>query len=351
MPVISYFEGISNMKKIQLEGYAITHEGKIRENNEDNFFLFEKIKEDVNEKQMSFSKVTDAENAVAAVYDGMGGETAGEQASLTAAQYAEPYPMEQIAQKAREQILSANNDVCEKIQECGSRMGTTAVQVYFGDGKACCVNIGDSRCYLFREGQLKQLSKDHSEGQQMIDMGIKTEEEARKSMNWHKLTQHIGIFPEEFTIQPFISEQIDLLDGDIFLLCSDGLTDMVEDTQICYVLKNAGEKGISLKETAEELLQKALINGGKDNTTIVLVRVNVKEGSSSDENVNTDKLQEKDNDTKKSLLSGVLGGIAVLLLIGLLVWYISEKTNLGAKEIELDVTASDQQISEVGFGE
>ena len=302
------------MSGIRLEAYALTHEGNVRGNNEDNFYLFGTYKKDVNEKRMTYSASIGDEDAIAAVYDGMGGEEAGEVASLMAARKSAAYPMEEVRKRSEELIISVNDEVCEKIRERGSRMGTTAVQLYFGSGKACCVNIGDSRGYLFRNGQLKQLSVDHSEGQRMIDMGISTPEEARKSKNWHTLTQHIGIFPEEFVIEPYVSEQIVLQDRDIFLLCSDGLTDMLSNVQISSILEKNENRG--LKETAEDLLQAALANGGKDNTTIVLVKAHT--GN------NAAVKKQNAGDRKPAVYIGigfVIGAVFTLILCIMVLWF------------------------------
>ena len=303
------------MGVFQLEGYALTHEGNVRGNNEDNFYLFGTYKKDVNEKRMTYTDTASCEDVLVAVYDGMGGEEAGEVASLTAAENTKPCTFDSIEKNAVEQLISINDIVCEKIRDRGSRMGTTAVQLFFGGGKARCVNIGDSRAYLLRDGWLKQLSVDHSEGQRMIDMGIKTPEEARKSKNWHELTQHIGIFPEEFGIEPYVGEEIELQKGDLFLLASDGLTDMLEDEQIKEVIMSLVEKGNGLKEAAEKLLENALANGGKDNTTIVLVRVNEEEKDKQKDKQSQSIEEKKDNKSGLFFALGVLAGVVCLLIV------------------------------------
>lgn len=253
-----------------LEGYALTHEGKVRSNNEDNYYLFGGYKSDPAEKHRKDKRKNSGDMALAAVFDGMGGEEAGELASLTAAESVKPSELAEISKTATNQLLSANEKVCCMMRERNVRMGTTAVQLYVENNKAVCVNLGDSRGYMFRSGMLTQLSKDHSEGQRMIDMGFAAEDDVRKKNSWHNLTQHVGIFPDEFLIEPYFSPEIDIHEGDVFLLCSDGLTDMLKDNEIQAVL--IGTEKSSLDVMADKLLKKALGKGGIDNVTIVLLR-------------------------------------------------------------------------------
>lgn len=258
------------MNSFVLKAFVLTHEGKVRSNNEDNYNLFGEYKKDVCVNRTEYEAEAAEGDAVAAVYDGMGGEEAGEVSALLAAEHTEAFPIGEVPVKGPEHLKAVNEMVCDIISRLGRRTGTTAVQVFFGSGKARCVNIGDSRAYLYREGKLTQLSVDHSEGQRMIDLGLATPEAARKSANWHRLTQHIGIMPDEFVIEPHVSEEIELADRDIFLLASDGLTDMLEDVETESILEKVRDG--SLRDAAYALLEAALDAGGRDNTTILLVR-------------------------------------------------------------------------------
>lgn len=148
-------------------------------------------------------------------------------------------------------------------------MGTTLTALYLDQGKAICCNVGDSRCYFMRAGALRQLSADHTEAQQMVNMGILSPEQARKSKSWHKLTQHLGIFPEEFVIEPHFGPPLVLKSGDVFLLCSDGLTDMAADEQIAEILNT----GKNAEQTADALVKLALSQGGRDNVTALVLKV------------------------------------------------------------------------------
>ena len=125
---------------------------------------------------------------------------------------------------------------------------------------------------LFRDGELRQLTTDHCKSQRLIAMGVLTEEQARKHPSKHELTQHLGIFEEEMIIEPEFGEALTLQPGDEFLLCSDGLTDMVEDRDIAALL-GANETPYA---QADALLHTALENGGRDNVTILVLRVDRK---------------------------------------------------------------------------
>ena len=129
-------------------------------------------------------------------------------------------------------------------------------------------NVGDSRIYRFRNRTLTQISMDHSKVQRMISMGLLTPEQARKDPSRHVITQYLGMSPE-VRVSPYIVTDQSLQKGDIYLLCSDGLTDMVEDTQIEAIL----QKEKKLSDAVKALFEEAMKNGGRDNTTIILVHI------------------------------------------------------------------------------
>lgn len=248
---------------------AVSHPGKVRFRNEDNFRVDSFYRKDVTVHEMSQSGKAKPSRFLAAVCDGMGGEADGETASLLAVEGLLPRSFKELPACALEDIRAANLRLCQYItQHGGIRCGSTLAALYIDAGQAVCCNVGDSRVYLFRDGQLTQLTKDHSRAQQMVDMGILTPEKARLSSARHELTQHLGIFEEEMVIEPWIAPPVALISGDRFLLCSDGLTDMVQDTEITQILSGPG----SPKEQADRLLEQALCAGGRDNITILLLR-------------------------------------------------------------------------------
>lgn len=145
-------------------------------------------------------------------------------------------------------------------------MGTTVVVSLFHDNKLSVGHIGDSRMYRLRDSRLEQITKDHSFVQELIDQGLFTKEEARSSNRKNVVTRALGVGPaveaevHEYKVKP----------GDIYLMCSDGLSDLVPDADIETGLK---EHGGNLGEAASYLVNLANAGGGKDNISVVLARV------------------------------------------------------------------------------
>jgi protein phosphatase len=136
----------------------------------------------------------------------------------------------------------------------------------FYDNKAMVAHIGDSRVYRLRGEAFEQITKDHSLLQEQIDSGMITPEQARFSQNKNLVTRALGIDP---TVDPELREY-DTRPGDIWLLCSDGLNDMVSDEDIGLTLQTLSA---NLKLAAQQLVQMANDNGGRDNVSVILVRV------------------------------------------------------------------------------
>ncbi len=145
-------------------------------------------------------------------------------------------------------------------------MGTTVVVLQFYNNTLSLAHIGDSRCYRVRNNKLDQLTKDHSLLQELIDRGFYTAEEAKNSMNKNLVTRALGIDP---VVTVDVQEDI-ALKNDIYLLCSDGLTDLVEDEYIYLTIKRFSD---NLEEAAKQLITKANQNGGKDNISVMLCRI------------------------------------------------------------------------------
>ena len=145
-------------------------------------------------------------------------------------------------------------------------MGTTIIVAVFHDNKVTIGHIGDSRVYRFRDGKLSQVTKDHSFVQELIDKGVYTKEEARESNRKNVVTRALGVSP---TVEAEVHEH-KARSGDVFLMCSDGLTDLVADEDIETTFR---ELGNNLSEVAGHLVNVANASGGKDNISIVLTRV------------------------------------------------------------------------------
>lgn len=251
--------------------------GKKSRINQDNFFANGFINEK-NKSRIKKSFIAKKAEQLLAICDGMGGEAKGEIASYIAVRKLETFRKRYSSLLARFDehmdvyVHHANKAICEYIEGNGGvKMGSTAVVLCVNPqkGEAVSGNIGDSKALMFREGKLKKLSEDHNEAQSMVNLGIITEEEARTHSAKSKLTQHLGIRPDELVLEPFVSDTVILKKGDIFLLCSDGLTDMLSYDSIEKIMKE--EK--SAKKIANKLVTEADAAGGKDNTTVIVAEV------------------------------------------------------------------------------
>ena len=217
--------------------------------------------------------------------DGMGGYNAGEVASgmatsLIASGLTQTWTKDALKRLDRDgatalsqnilqtQVKRANTAIYEAAQKdphCAG-MGTTLVACLFYDNFLTVGHIGDSRLYRMRNDALEQITRDHSLLQEQIDSGLITKEDARSSHNKNLVTRAVGIDPDvDCEIHSY-----DVQEGDIFLLCSDGLNDMIEDDEIQMTLIALRS---NLELTAQQLVQAANDAGGRDNVSVMLVRI------------------------------------------------------------------------------
>ena len=247
-----------------LEFGVRTDQGMVRSNNEDSVFI-------------------NPELGLAILADGMGGGNAGEVASgmattllaedlkhtLGGLRAGEAAAGESRAVGVlREKIAVANESIfrAAEHQPQYSGMGTTLVVALFCDDRLVAAHVGDSRLYRVRAGELTQLTRDHSFLQLQLDAGVITPEEAKNSKQKNIVTRALGIEPK---VESEIHEhQVQL--GDIYVLCSDGLHDMVEGKNIVAALQSPGG---NLESAARRLIQMANDNGGKDNVSVILVKI------------------------------------------------------------------------------
>lgn len=232
---------------------------------------------------------TTPEIGLAVVADGMGGHQAGEVASGMAVDVVTRHVVNVIARQAKtstkhtskkkqdgpsfefeavsEAIALANAAIFELAQSSPncSGMGTTVVVTLFHDNKVCVGHVGDSRLYRYRGGKLELLTEDHSLVQELVTRGLITPEEARSSANKNLVTRALGIEP---TVESQIMEET-LKDKDIYLLCSDGLNDVVPDEITATILQECGD---DLQGAVDRLVAEVNARGGPDNVSIILVQ-------------------------------------------------------------------------------
>ena len=206
---------------------------------------------------------------VFAVADGMGGAQAGEVASSIAARAFEQEidPAESAEKALKDIVQKANTEIHELAEKDSSRagMGTTLTTALVQGDEVSLAHVGDSRAYLFRDGKLKRLTKDHSLVEELRRQGRLTEKEAEEHPQRSVITRALG---------PEARVKVDTMtnparDGDIYLLCSDGLTTMIDEEQIRQILADSK----NLKQAVGKLVDAANDAGGRDNITVILFRV------------------------------------------------------------------------------
>lgn len=220
--------------------------GEIRDTNEDNYLQIE-----------------DTEFKLFAVADGMGGHNAGDVASSVAVEILKDYSFDlnNIAESIVKAINFINGEILKKAKESVDRqgMGTTLTMAILSD-KLYIGHVGDSRAYLLRDNELKQLTEDHSLVNRLLKTDRITAQEAREHPQSHVLLQALGI-DKKVDIDVI---EIEIKADDLFLLCTDGLNCMVEDG----VIKSVLLEEMSLEEKAEKLVRIANEAGGHDNITV-----------------------------------------------------------------------------------
>jgi protein phosphatase len=157
--------------------------------------------------------------------------------------------------------LSIFNSANSNAQYAG--MGTTLVVGVFRDDKFLVGHIGDSRCYRFRAGALEQITRDHSLLQEQIDAGLITQQQAATSSIKNLVTRAVGV---EEMVMLEVNEHV-VEPGDVYMLCSDGLSDMVDDVAIAKIIATNGE----MRQKSEFLIEAANENGGRDNISVILI--------------------------------------------------------------------------------
>lgn len=251
---------------MNFEFAAVTDPGLMRENNEDS---------------VSF----DAARGVAVLADGMGGYNAGEIASAMAVTFvkaeltrwltvaASHCSISDVRHAVEACVVNANQSIynAANANPQFSGMGTTLVVGVFDSRRVLLAHVGDSRCYLWRGGQLSQLTSDHSLLQEQLDAGLITPAQAKVATHKNLVTRALGV--EEGVVVDLMEHSPSV--GDIYLMCSDGLTDMVDDDGLARILSAQTE----LQNRAAALVDAANEAGGRDNISVILIGSKAESGA------------------------------------------------------------------------
>jgi protein phosphatase len=259
------------------------------------------------------------------VCDGMGGHKGGEIASRFAVETIKNHFEKlnsnfDIAHEISNSLEEANKSIIQLAQEDTSLsdMGSTVVLALVKDGQTHYASIGDSRIYRIRNGEIQQMTTDHSLVQQMVDSNMITKDEAKDHPKKNVITKALGINAE---LEPEIYEPFELRENDKLILCSDGLTAHVEENEIREIVKNN-----SPQDSANKLTDLANERGGSDNITVQVASVN-----SIDKNKNSNKI-----------LPYSIFIIALAIVVYALIWF--DVISLGGDKNEISKTGNNSTI-------
>ncbi len=290
LPVVSSAvqgpDTISSLVELDLAG--LSHPGKVRPNNEDQFFAarFDRTMKalDTNLRPGDYPASSAETTYGMLVADGMGGHVAGEVASRTVVTVLldlvlrTPDWIMRLDESAEQEAMRRMRDYLQQIQNILIKrareepylagMGTTLTLAWSVGAELMLTQVGDSRAYLMRQGQLRQLTKDQTVAQELVDAGTLTPQQAARHRLRHMLTGALSTERKEVTVE---FRWFALADGDQLLLCSDGLTEMVPASKIAEVLRQQG----SAAAACRALVDLALEAGGKDNVTVVVGRYRI----------------------------------------------------------------------------
>jgi len=233
---------------LPFESYGVSHKGCVRQLNEDNYLM-------------------EPRTGLWVVADGMGGHDAGEIASAAIVKHLATVGIASSAPDLRarfeDRLHKAHSEIRAVARARGATIGSTVAALLAMDGKFACLWSGDSRVYLVRDGAIQQVSRDHTEVQELVDSGMLSAAEARHWPRRNVITRAIGV-GEDIWLD---FQQGDIVKGDVFVLGSDGLTAHVGDDEI------EAAAAASPQAACESLLEKVLARGGTDNVTIIVVRM------------------------------------------------------------------------------
>lgn len=260
-----------------IEGAVYTHKGNIRKQNDDNYYLFQKTNSLDKEQQSYFAMGTCEEEALCAVFDGMGGTAYGNEASAYAAKLLCEKEVELFQASVSEKedvlrniILDINRKIFRYSIEKGD-MGTTIALLYMTASKVYVLNVGDSPIYHVSGNKIEQVSKNHNLAQFLLDSNIISQDEYKLHQGKHRLLQYLGINEEEMIIEPYLCSFLkeDFEAEEKFILCSDGLSEGMDKEKLQELLQSEE----SLEQVTKKMVLGAMKNGSRDNVTAMVLNI------------------------------------------------------------------------------
>jgi protein phosphatase len=263
--------------KLRMKSFGLTDQGRERTSNEDRFLVAPLVAP----HRADLPRGVTDRGHLFVVADGMGGANAGERASEVAIEVVEqhlvpmlcaPRPLERarIVEAMRYAVIRADADLLEEAAHRPDLegMGTTLTMAYVLGRDLFIAHVGDSRCYVLRDGELRRLTQDHTMVEEMVRTGVLQPERAVHHGLRHLLTNVVGGNPTPAEAEV---HELEMAPGDVLLLCSDGLTEMVPDEEIAYLLGEHAEPMLA----CEALVARANELGGRDNVTAIVARHDV----------------------------------------------------------------------------
>ncbi len=294
---------------ITLEIAAVTDIGQSRSSNQDNFFVNGTFVDHYRVKTERFDCVDNEEVHVLAVCDGMGGLKDGDVAAMTGVTTLSDFSeelqsirtYEDASYTARSLIRKANDRILRKSKKTGKKMGSTLAMLIVTSECLYACNLGDSEIYLKNDYGMERLSKPQTVAQELVDRGALAQNQAKQSFARNQLYKYLGMENLKGLVPNECYSEI--RNGDILLICSDGVSDALQSHSI-YACLNSNRP---IKEIADNIIEKALRRGSHDNLTVVIARV----------------LDDGRETRLRRLIGAVLGiTAAVLFLTTLIVWLI-----------------------------
>lgn len=258
---------------------VFSDKGQTKELNEDNFFFNGDILDSFNQSSFDKECIFEDGEGIFVVCDGMGGDGFGQKAS------------KEVAENFKEHVKTIDrfgnvehyvnrinvfiSDINDKIFKMAVHypdlkgMGTTFTSLIIKNRKAVALNVGDSRVYHYRAGVLKQLTVDHTEAQRMHRLGIITKEEAKRHIKRYIVSRYIGLSPLEGKLEGESSQQIDIENGDYFLICSNSLNELIDERKMLEII----DSNPIIGDLKKGLLKECIDNDGKDNITFIVLKI------------------------------------------------------------------------------